>query len=306
MINMDYTKSYILGRIYQIRKRVGGGGLQSYNGVKILKGESADECLVKAIESGNPFMAGRFGATECSTFVRYLEMEMGIRKDFGPWMDAMTLYSGFFPKREQDLKQYCEMIKDVYGAVDILAPMGTLGERYVIKKYCSNPVLIDLGTYDPFCSWVRSLKGKKILVIHPFINTIKKQYEHIEKIYPGGEVPRFSLEIIKAVQSIGGENNRYLSWFDALESMKKQIETKDFDIALVGCGAYGFPLAVHIKRMGRQAVHIGGALQLFFGIKGKRWENQEYVRKYINEYWVNPSEEETPSVSEKIEGGCYW
>lgn len=274
--------------------------------MKILKGKDANTCLVNAIDSKHPFMAGRFGATECGTFVRYIEIEMGIHNSFGSWMETMTLNAGFFPKKEENLKKYCEMMKEIYSNVDILAPMGTLGDRYVIKRYCQDPILIDLGTYDPFNSWVRSLSRKKVLVIHPFADTIKKQYKRIDKIYPNGEVPKFSLDVVTAVQSIGGENDQYETWFDALEFMKKQIESKKFDIALIGCGAYGFPLAVHIKRMGCQAIHVGGALQLLFGIKGKRWENQEYVKKYINEYWVNPSENEKPRLAGQVENGCYW
>lgn len=49
--------------------------------------------------------------------------------------------------------------------------------------------------------------------------------------------------------------------------MKDEIDKRDYDIALIGCGAYGFPLAAHIKRSGKKAVHLGGALQLLFGIK---------------------------------------
>lgn len=49
--------------------------------------------------------------------------------------------------------------------------------------------------------------------------------------------------------------------------MKDEIDKQDYDIALIGCGAYGFPLAAHIKRSGKKAIHLGGALQLLFGIK---------------------------------------
>ena len=27
----------------------------------------------------------------------------------------------------------------------------------------------------------------------------------------------------------------------------------------LGCGAYGFPLAAHVKRMGKKAIHMGGS-----------------------------------------------
>ena len=42
----------------------------------------------------------------------------------------------------------------------------------------------------------------------------------------------------------------------------------DFDVALIGCGAYGFPLAAKLKTAGKQAIHLGGVLQALFGIKG--------------------------------------
>ena len=71
----------------------------------------------------------------------------------------------------------------------------------------------------------------------------------------------------------------------------------DYDIALIGCGAYGFPLAAYAKKTGHQAVHIGGSLQLLFGIKGKRWEKSgcytihcNYEDLLKNPAWVRPSE----------------
>ena len=73
-------------------------------------------------------------------------------------------------------------------------------------------------------------------------------------------------------------------------------------MALIACGAYGFPLAAHEKRTGRKAIHIGGSLQLLFGIKGKRWDD----KGFYNECWVSPSKEERPERFEKVEGGCYW
>ena len=59
--------------------------------------------------------------------------------------------------------------------------------------------------------------------------------------------------------------------------MKAQIDKEDFDICLIGAGAYGFPLAAYVKRKGKKAVHLGGALQLLFGIKGSRWEDPNHL-----------------------------
>ena len=102
--------------------------------------------------------------------------------------------------------------------------------------------------------------------------------------------------------------------------MEQQIDKIDFDIALIGCGAYGMPLAAHVKRLGKQAVHLAGGLQLLFGIKGKRWTeehvgNFEYrpgvilswdYRSLFNDHWCYPLAIDTPSNAEVVEGGCYW
>lgn len=36
--------------------------------------------------------------------------------------------------------------------------------------------------------------------------------------------------------------------------MKSEIDKCDYDVCLIGCGAYGFPLAAHVKHKGKQAI----------------------------------------------------
>jgi len=46
-----------------------------------------------------------------------------------------------------------------------------------------------------------------------------------------------------------------------------------FDVALVSCGAWGPLVQAFLKRsLGASSVYLGGALQLHFGIWGKRWQ----------------------------------
>ncbi|MGR4383083.1 hypothetical protein K8Q47_08300 [Escherichia coli] len=104
-----------------------------------------------------------------------------------------------------------------------------------------------------------------------------------------------------------GQQTEYLSWMEALDKMQTDIRTIEFDIALIGCGAYGMPLAAFIKGMGKQAIHLAGWTQILFGIKGKRWDDLPYISKYYNDAWVRPQQQ-----SKKIKGfdsikkGCYW
>ena len=110
--------------------------------------------------------------------------------------------------------------------------------------------------------------------------------------------------------SIAGEKTEFKTWFDALDFMKKQMDQTDYDIALIGCGAYGMHLAAHAKRMGKKSFHLGGTLQLLFGIIGKRWENDPNIyysyKQLFNEHWTRPMNEEKPENSHLIEDGCYW
>lgn len=189
----------------------------------------------------------------------------------------------------------------------------------ILGSWLSNEILfcgnlgpdkcVDLMLLEPFWSqkpWTRYLKGKKIVVVHPFKEDILSQYyNHRSQLFDNPMIlPEFaSLRVVKAVQSLGGENNGFRDWFEALQWMKDEIDKENYDVCLIGCGAYGFPLAAHVKRQGKQAIHLGGVLQLFFGIKGKRWNDKAQSHLY-NKYWCSPISK--PINYKNIEGGCYW
>ena len=88
--------------------------------------------------------------------------------------------------------------------------------------------------------------------------------------------------------------------------MCNQIKKTEFDIAIIGCGAYGFPLAAFVKKLGKKAIHLGGATQILFGIKGKRWDNFETISKLYNQHWVYPDKSEYPDNYKMVGEGCYW
>jgi hypothetical protein len=119
-------------------------------------------------------------------------------------------------------------------------------------------------------------------------------------------LPEFKLLTLKAVQSIGGASTGYRDWFEALDWICNQIAGMDFDVALIGAGAYGLPLTAFVKKLGKQGLHLGGATQILFGIRGSRWDRMPFFQHLYNEYWIRPLAEETPANFKNIEGGCYW
>ena len=169
-------------------------------------------------------------------------------------------------------------------------------------------VLEDLEPFFAPNPWTRALEGKKILVVHPFTETIEKQYNKRELIFENNLLPAFELKTIKAVQSIAGTKTEYASWFEALESMKNKISNTDYDICIIGAGAYGLPLAAHVKRIGKKSIHLGGVTQLLFGIIGRRWEDFLFwpYKNLFNKHWIRPGETEKPIGAEKVEDACYW
>ena len=156
------------------------------------------------------------------------------------------------------------------------------------------------------------------MVVHPFVETIKSQYSNHKLIFDNPDVwPDYELKTLRSVQSSAANKVSFKDWFEALKWMEDEIAKIDFDICLLGCGAYGLPLAATVKRMGKKAIHLGGGSQLLFGIKGKRWDDNRYHWKALpqldtnysrlyNSYWVRPSQKETPKSAKNIEGACYW
>ena len=277
--------------------------------------------------SPEPCMLSRFGAVEIGCVVNYLGIYHQKRKiikyikgeAFPWWWEEETMYpmrnnAGFFSATPELLKRFSEMMIEDMPLIDILASW-RFEEEYFSKEL-QNAYKIDFEPYNPFWSdvpWTAALENKKVLVVHPFAETIQKQYLRKELIHKDPRVlPTFDLQTIKAIQTIGNQGDgRFETWFDALEFMKSEIDKRDYDVWLLGCGAYGMPLAAHVKRSGKKAVHLGGSLQLLFGIRGARWENSNYNATYnysklMNEFWVKPSATETPSKAQQVEEGCYW
>ena len=95
---------------------------------------------------------------------------------------------------------------------------------------------------------------------------------------------------------------RHRDWFEALEDLKSRMEKIDYEIALVGAGAWSLPLVAHAKAMGKKGMHLGGSLQLMFGIKGGRFDNN----RICNPRWTRPLPQESPANHRLMEGGAYW
>lgn len=301
-----------------------------YDGYVDLKGQEGNDYIFSFLSNRNDSsgkMICKFGTVELCNVISVQYSKEGWNKDYlldvlhgdapinkKDRLNDLCNNAGFFPCNEKLRERYYyRMIEDMHD-IDVLGSYYYL-ERHVERHLINIKKRIDLdGFYAPFMwkrPWTRFLKNKRVLVVHPFVESIRFQYEHNrENLFDNKEVlPEFrELLTLKAVQSIADAKHLpYKNWFEALTYMENEISRMDFDVAIIGCGAYGMCLAAHVKRMGKTAIHLAGWTQMLFGVYGNRWlQDQPEYAKYINKYWIRPNESERPKGLGKVENGCYW
>jgi hypothetical protein len=294
--------------------------LAPYQGAEYTHQVASD--LIKAkLESNSPCMIARFGSVELNIIHEYCISKSGYKKylkyilgDINSYKISDLSYkeaynnAGIFPSNTTILSSFSEIMLQDMLEVDILGSW--LNQENYFKEKLSKVIKVRLPDLEPYYHkkpWSTSLENKNVLVIHPFADTIKEQYKKRITLFSNSLVlPEFNLITIKSIQSIAGNNTNLKDWFEALNLMKNLIDKTTFDIAIIGCGAYGFPLAAHVKRIGKKSIHLGGATQILFGIKGSRWVNDEFTSSLFNKNWVFPNKDETPKGFKNVESGCYW
>ncbi len=290
--------------------RFRGGGY----GRKILFGVEGHDRLASLLERNKPFLAARLGAVELTALRFYLEQRRTKGRSYPAKIrSTMANNAGFFPVDDGSLDAFAELFLKQLPGVDLMGVWFNQYEDAVCNRFSPEARLVDLDCFEPFRfpnPWSSRLGEKKVLVVHPFAESIRSQYESKrETLFDDPDVlPLFELKTLQAVQSIAGARVDFSTWFDAYHHMCRQMAQIDFDICIIGAGAYGLPLAAYAKELGKQAIHLGGVTQILFGIKGKRWETEyaDSTAKLFNQQWVRPLPGETPAHNERVDRGCYW
>lgn len=159
---------------------------------------------------------------------------------------------------------------------------------------------------DKIWTWTPLFSGCLVLIVSPFVETMRKQLAHRHHLHKTGyphsnfDFPECEMSFLKAPLTLQGCALPHRSWVETSDELCRKSDSIDFDIALVSCGSYAQALAHHIYKSGRKAMVAGGVLQTLFGIKGNRWSRVKGndVSEWYNEFWTNPSIEETPPKSE--------
>ena len=151
----------------------------------------------------------------------------------------------------------------------------------------------------------KCIPHKKILIITSHKETTLSQLPNLDKIYNKPIFDNAEFYIYKPAQQNAGSHDTN-SWQFHYNNMKQELadikKTFNFDIALVSAGGFGMPLCNYIyTELNTSTIYVGGALQLFFGIMGKRWANNN-----MNSFWVKTLMVDKPLNTHLCEGSCYW
>ena len=267
-------------------------------------------CIKDALESDRGALIGRNGTIELEQMIQVIPGRLQI----------LERNAGIFPVAVHSIfyrwqKESIEATK----SADILAtgwyePLKE-AEALILEKWNVKALQIPLRTLEPYYvepqeQWTKLLEGHSVAVVTSFTETAKKQVSKGLAIWgshgvlPPGTVDWHWIQTGYPRSIAQGQNewpDGIHSWSQAAEYVVGKVMKSGARFALIG-----MPIAKMLKDRGVIAIVMGGAIQVLFGIKGRRWEKHPVISSFWNDAWVWPSKEETPGGAMAIEGGCYW
>ena len=284
----------------------------------------SNTCISDFLKSGKPFTVVRLGHGP-ETFMTYDFIRTGRINTRYIDQKLFSLPNAGIYSRERTLVPFSAYARSYAGALERADALACFQDQNMqsFQRFFSqanNLERFHSRSLEPFYAilegerpWTLDLLGKKVLVIHPFVQSFQSQLSNGFKIFNDPEKRLFEdgqeFLFYKSYQTIAG-NHVHKDWMETMRIMCADISKLDFDVALLGCGGYGLPLCDFIKtRLGKSAIYIGGGLQLMFGVMGRRWEGNQMWREIIakeKSKFVRPSASEVCPNSQVVEGGCYW
>ena len=305
-------KNKILDVVYKTRKSLRVQLAKKHEIYQNVIQQEATNLLIKTnLDLESPLSISRLGYIEAECLDFFLKRRPS--HEYGKHLTNMIDIGGFFPDDGKLLDRFCQLQLDSTKLIDILGVWYVKGEANIIQNFCPTAHLVPLKFLEPYYHkdpWSYQLKEKRVLVVHPCPESIQQNFLNIRsKLFKDPQVlPDFHLQVMKSVNTILGLGYKtgFNNWFEAFDYMCDEISKREFDVAILGCGSYALPLAAFVKSLGKKAIHLGGATQLLFGIRGKRWDERPFYQSLFNEFWTRPLLSERPEGYQNIEGGAYW
>ncbi len=288
----------------------------------VIKGsQTIADCIRTALTNQQGAIIGRHGTIELTVILlHYNRMRIDSSK-----LQILEKNAGIFPLQHISILEWIVEYTDASRQADCMAagwyaPLARPELSYLqeISPHSKRIPLRSLEPYyvdNPAQRWTNLLQGQKVCVVSSFVDSIESQLENLNSVWPDDQamIPstiewsfvRTGYAPVLAKGRAEWEDG-IQSWKDAVDWMEREVCKHSPRIVLIGCGGLAMPLAKRLKQKGMIAIVMGGAIQVLFGIKGRRWATHPVISKFWNQSWISPFPYEVPKEAESIEGGCYW
>jgi len=268
------------------------------------------EYIRSLLQSDKPFLIGRIAGVELQIATQYQH-----RYPDAHLIAELENNAGIYVKDSTSLLLYMDMLVKSYDRCTAIAEWSgdilqilQKAQEFIQKRTPATPKLQarSLEPYYTDCNWMSGLEGKRVLIVHPFVHTIRAQIPRLQEIFPGKTwFPSCTFLCFAPPVTLAG-NHGQIDWKTQYDQCIERIDRlEDYDVALVAAGGYGMLIADHLFQQKKQVIYVGGALQLFFGIIGKRWFENKEIMGMMNDSWVRPNKERVANCT-RVEKGCYW
>lgn len=203
-------------------------------------------------------------------------------------VNSILNYSDLYLKSFENCEIYTgwgkkdEHYKDIY-----------FSQNYIEDELCKNKQMLWAFVLEIFHyihypdTWTKALRGKRILLISEFEESLKNQIPIREHMYGIELFPECEFILIKPPPTQPSTD-----FYDELQNfyIKLDVLKNDYDIVLVSSGGYGNLICNYIyETHGKSAIYVGDVLQMYFGILSNKWltERKDIVDMYFNKHWIN-------------------
>lgn len=268
-----------------------------------------------------PFFIARMSGIEMGEMGRYYE-----HRDFSMVRtDLVQKHSGIWVVNEESWVEYVNRMHLALASCDRLAIWD--GECYrqcrEMYDYCRR-VFVDTYTFpahalEPYyfmnetCEyrWDRVFEGRRVLIVTSHASSVAYQLGVMDRVFhPYTILPSPDDVIVYRTVQQSGMNGDGQDWRIHFERMCADIRGLVFDVALIGCGGFSNLLGHFIRaEMGRSAIYVGGPLQLFFGIMGRRWTMNREVMALVQRnigHWIRPLPDDYIHGHQMVDDSSYW
>ena len=230
--------------------------------------------------------------------------------------EKLYLHSGVYPADLATLAKFSNYWREhVLPHCDYLADWRPKNsDCKLAKQYNFKPTWIEQNELNPQSGLLNTFNKRSVAVVTPFVNSVRSQIPKMKEIWPRHAIDpsQTTFHVIQSPHYAHLVTPEHKNWFEAFDALNDKLKQIEYDILIVGAGAWGLPLAVEAKKQGKIGIHLGGQLQITFGITGARWGKSENARpEYMNEYWISPLESDRPqtlaSAKQDFLNDCaYW